>query len=136
VIREPSVIMRLFRTRLHVYISLVFLACVVTAVIVILMLPRERVTRANYDKIEIGMSVADVESLLGPPDFRWIGPILSKYTVEYPPGHGWSSPEVTILVMPDANGRIVYRRCADGQPRASAFEMVWAEIHSWICGCF
>jgi hypothetical protein len=39
---------------------------------VVLLRPREdRITRANYDRIEVGMSRADVEAILGPPgDYR------------------------------------------------------------------
>ena len=140
--------MRLFRTRLHGYISLVLLACVVTAAIVVLLLPRERVTRANFEKIEIGMSVADVETLLGPPDFEWYDAIVPKprtldsgphgreQDYEQSTGQGWNSAEITILVTADANGRIVRRDSADGRRRANAFEMVWAEIHWWIMRFF
>ena len=45
--------MRFFRTRLHAHIALVLLVCLVIAGVVILLLPRERVTRANFEKIEV-----------------------------------------------------------------------------------
>ena len=57
--------MNLFRTRLHAYLALVFLACLLTAGSVVLMLPRGRLTRANFEKIQVGMSLEDVERLFG-----------------------------------------------------------------------
>jgi hypothetical protein len=45
--------MRFFRTPLHAYVALVLLACLLIAGIVILLLPRERVTRANFEKIQV-----------------------------------------------------------------------------------
>jgi hypothetical protein len=133
-------IMRLFRTRFHAYVALVFLACLLITGIVIL-LPRERVTRANFERIEIGMSVADVQTLLGRrPEVqavdsgRVLGP--SSYSVDLGPKRlhrdgyqnytrqQWSSPELTINVISDANGRIVCRYSHEGQRRPSVFDIV------------
>jgi hypothetical protein len=118
--------MRLFRTRLHAYISLVLFGCVVIAGIVVLLLPRERVTRANFERIEIGMSLDDVERLLHAPDLEYRNGaegIPKGFTL-----YGWISPEVTILVISDANGTILRRGSLDGQRRASVFQIAW----SWI----
>jgi hypothetical protein len=48
-------------------VALVGLAVVVAAVVVLLWPRAGRVTRANRDRIRIGMSRADVEAILGPP---------------------------------------------------------------------
>jgi hypothetical protein len=97
--------MRLFRTRLHALFSLVLLACGVTAVFVILVLPRERVTRANFEKIQVGMSLDEVERLLGPPyselitvratnEFAWEeGDLDCVYSTK------WYGAELTIRVL-------------------------------------
>ena len=128
--------MRFFRTRLHAYVVLVLLASLLVAGIVLLLLPRERVTRANFDKIEIGMSVADVERLLGPPDFEYPpNPYFDsqgrKQRYQDCAGHGWSSPEITILLISNGDSRIVRRDRADGQTRATVFQIVltWIMRH-------
>jgi hypothetical protein len=52
-------------------VALAGLAVVVAAGVVVLRPRQDRVTRANYDRIQIGMSRADVETILGPPgDYR------------------------------------------------------------------
>ena len=142
--------MRLFRTRLHAYITLVFVACVVTAVIVVLLLPPERVTRANFEKIELGMSTADVQRLLGRrPNFEMVesgivrGP--AAYSMDFDPKglrqdgyqdykrQQWDSPDVIIVVVSDATGRIVCRYTAPGEGRRpSVFETAWY----WIMRLF
>jgi hypothetical protein len=122
-------IMRLFRTRLHAYVSLVVLACVLIAGIVVLLLPRERVTRANFEKIEIGMSLADVERLLGPPsgrqpmlgmfqDGRFVWDGLDGAEELRRKGYGdydmlgWASPGIEIVVFFDIHGIVVDRLAA------------------------
>jgi hypothetical protein len=120
--------MRLFRTRLHA-VSLVFLACLLVGGIVILLLPRERVTRANFEKIEIGMSLADVERLLGPPsgrkpmlgmfqDGRFVWDGLDGAEELRRKGYGdydmlgWASPGIEIVVFFDTHGIVVDRLAA------------------------
>jgi hypothetical protein len=52
-------------------VALAGLAVVVAAGTVVLWPREDRVTRANYDRIQIGMSRVDVEAILGPPgDYR------------------------------------------------------------------
>ena len=52
-------------------VALVGLAVVVAAGVVMLWPWEDRVTRYNYDRIQIGMSLADVEAILGSPgDYR------------------------------------------------------------------
>ena len=108
--------MRLFRTRLHAYVALVLLACVVTAVIVVLLLPGERVTEANYEKIKLGMSQAEVQRLLGPPDHEDRGDSIYQQ---------WHSPELTIILISDGAGGVRARWSGKGKRTASVFEMLW-----------
>jgi hypothetical protein len=52
-------------------VALAGLAVVVAAGVVVLWPRADRVTRANYERIQIGMTRADVEAILGPPgDYR------------------------------------------------------------------
>jgi hypothetical protein len=123
--------MRLFRIKLHRYVALVLLACVVTAVIVIAMLPPEQVTRANYDKIHVGMSLEEVEQLLGPPHLEQ-GVVQGKgrnIVDIWPQYHEWISAELAIVVMADDNDRVVDLFCY--QKNGGFFERVWY----WIVKC-
>jgi hypothetical protein len=57
--------------RRKVLVGLGGLAVVVAAGTVVLWPRAERVTRENFDRIQIGMSQADMEAILGPPgDYR------------------------------------------------------------------
>ena len=118
--------MRLFRARLQAYISLVLLACVLTAGTVILLLPHGRVTKANFEKIQVGMSLEDVERLLGPPDgegeLRKKGDLDRIFQV-------WTSPEITIMVSADPARRVVGRGILE---MGSLWERVW----SWVMEYF
>jgi hypothetical protein len=132
--------MRLFRTRLHAYAALVFLGCLVIVGVVILVLPRKGVTRANFEKIEIGMSVADVQRLLGRrPDFetRTVqGDVFWPHVKEGDRDcifQRWSSPEATIIVVVDATGRVVYR-FAFSDSSLVAKGNFWEAVWSWIMG--
>jgi hypothetical protein len=52
-------------------VTLAGMAVVVAAGAVVLWPREDRVTRANYDRIQIGMNRANVEAILGPPgDYR------------------------------------------------------------------
>jgi hypothetical protein len=127
----------LLRARLHAYVALVFLACVVTAVIVVVMLPRERVTRANYDKIRTGMSEADLLRLLGPPDFE---KQVFQNTLAFGPVHvrsmeedrgiyrQWVSPKAAILVIVDDAGTVVHRNFIE--------RGLWSTVWSWVTEYF
>jgi hypothetical protein len=57
--------------RRKLLVALAGLAVVVAAGVVVLWPREDRVTRANYDRVLIGMKRADVEAILGPPgDYR------------------------------------------------------------------
>jgi hypothetical protein len=143
-------IMPLLPTRLHAYVALVLLACLLIAGIVILLLPRERVTRANFEKILIGMSQADVHRLLGPPDFQAVelgifrGPDYElnslfgpdklrrmgyrEYTRLY-----WRSQQIGINVILDNDGIVVFRYSLDEKGPESWTDLVRYWI-SWLSG--
>ena len=126
--------MRLFRTRLHTYVALVFLACLVIAGIVMLLFPRGRVTRANFEKIQVGMSLEDVERLLGLPDFeaRLVEGKDGDIRPEELRKEGdqdcilqvWASPEVNFIVIADPTRRVV---------RRDTVEMgLWDRVWYWV----
>jgi hypothetical protein len=88
------------------------------------LLPPERVTRANFEKIEIGMSNSDVQRLLGPPQLRAVDLGMVRgdtYSVDFgggsPPEKGftkcirqqWNSPEITIVVIFDTKDTVICR---------------------------
>jgi hypothetical protein len=121
--------MRRFRTRVHAYAMLVILVWLVIGGIVVLLLPGERVTRAHFDKIKLGMSLADVEGLLGPPDWTTRLPRAAL-----PRGHElyeeedfirerWHSSELTIMVSADGDGK-VFDRLSFPERHATAFDRV------------
>jgi hypothetical protein len=116
----------------------------------ILMFPQERVSQANFEKIELGMSQAAVQRILGPPEYQTIelgmvqGP--KTYSIDFHArpeelrlrGHRdykrqqWSSPEITIIVIWDAGGSVVCRYTGEGQRRLNPLELVWY----WISRLF
>jgi hypothetical protein len=62
-------------------VALAGLAVVVAGGAVVLWPRANRVTRENYDRIQIGMSRADVEAVLGPPGLYASGPLMVGGTV-------------------------------------------------------
>jgi hypothetical protein len=72
------------------------LAVVGAAGVVLLRLQEDRVTRANYDRIQIGMSRADVEAILGPPgDYSTT---QMAYLLEDPwPVESWPSDDRVVV---------------------------------------
>jgi hypothetical protein len=133
--------MRLFRTRFHEHLSVVLLVCLLITGIVILLFPREGVAQASFEKIEIGMSLDEVQRLLGPPDLEWIDSGLQRemgwYTLDCDPKRLredryrnttrqlWSSPELTIVVISNFAGRVACRGFCGGRKRDNAFVMLW-----------
>ena len=58
-------------------IALAGLAVLVAAGAFVLWPRPDRITRANYDRIRMGMSRAEVEAILGPPGDYTTGPVAS-----------------------------------------------------------
>jgi hypothetical protein len=99
-------------------IGLLAVSLVLAGVLVALVMPRHcPVNRAAYDRIEEGMSLAEVEALLGGPpgDYRTVwtreedklfGPTrLSGVALVY----GWAGDEGNVYVMPDRNGIVCWK---------------------------
>jgi hypothetical protein len=78
--------------------------------VVILLLPRERVTRANFEKIQLGLSQDDLLGLLGPAvETRLSGKTLLEEGDHDCTLRRWNSAKMTIIVIADAAGRVVDR---------------------------
>jgi hypothetical protein len=103
-------------------------------------LPQERVTRANYEKIQLGMSQADLRLLLGRPQVQAVdlGMVQGDSYLTYLPGGSppdkgfrkcmrqqWDSPEISIVGVFDTEGRVICRYTGEGQRRVNAIDIVW-----------
>ena len=135
--------MRFLRTRLRAYLLLAFVGCLLTTVSLVVLLPRERVTRANLEKIELDMSQAGLHGLLGPPDYQTVELGMVNGPNSYSTNFGdsakelrlrgyrdytrqqWHSPEITIITISDAEGRVVCKYSGEGQRRVNAIDIVW-----------
>jgi hypothetical protein len=58
--------------RRNLLVALAVLA-VVAAAVILLRLPRDPITWKNFDRILKGMTRAEVEAILGPPNVTWAG---------------------------------------------------------------
>jgi hypothetical protein len=112
--------------RSHPWLTLAALAGAVVTLSWIV-LGGNQVTRSNFDRIQLGMSRADVHDLLGPPEFQVVesglvdGPASyitnREQTDEERRRRGfrdyrreqWSSSEIEIVVISDLEGRVVCR---------------------------
>jgi hypothetical protein len=113
-------------------IALAVLA-IALAVLAIIFRPRLRVTQANFHRIQIGMSQAELSALLGPPELQVLesglveGPekyiTNSSQTEEQARQRGfrdyhrqqWASSEITIIAISDPEGRVACRYSAGGR---------------------
>ena len=106
---------------------------VVGAVLVLFLWSRERVTRQNFGKIRVGMSMAELHQVLGPPDYR----VVQSGLVNGPESYStnsflseeerrqrgfrdyqhlqWTSSDLTIVAISDAEGLVVCRYTGPGQ---------------------
>ncbi len=113
---------------------LAFIAfAIVVSTLVIALWPKQRITKANFDKIQIGMSQEELRRLLGPPEFDKVevglvkDPNTYSITLSTPPeelrrqGHKdyrwqqWTSSEISIVVVSDMEGQVVCRYPGPGQ---------------------
>jgi hypothetical protein len=95
-------------TRVRYILAAIFTLAVVGFVTVALWPPSPGVTHANFDRIQDGMTVAEVEAIMGKPDQRlgterqwWTLPSGNSATVVY------SEELVTEKIWPDADETIV-----------------------------
>ena len=111
----------------------VALAIIVAAVLFTLW-PKQRISSANFDKIEIGMPQAELRELLGAPEFDSVvfglveGPKTFSTNFHFSNeqlrqrgfrDYGyqqWNSSDITIVVISDQQGEVVCRYNLEGQP--------------------
>jgi hypothetical protein len=113
------------------------LAAIALGGIVVVLIPvmqgSSPVTRANFDKIQIGTPLAEVHRMLGPPEFHTVefGLVEAPGSYITRPGDGeeearrrgfkqyrrqqWNSSEFDIIVISDIEDRVVYRYGGPGQ---------------------
>lgn len=108
--------------------------------------PRNAVSLANYQRIQIGMSQVEVSRLLGgPPQFqkRQLGRVdgPDKYVINFGneqeklrnrgfrdyEWQQWHSGEITIAVVSDLDGIVVCRYSSPGQSR-NWTQQVWSFV--------
>src|SRR5690242_17913612 len=88
-------------------------ACVCATLAVLALLPEPGVTKANFDRIEIGMTQAVAEGIFGRPSTRTLTIIHDKEkgflsTIRFDPGKGcaWLGGDGDAMVLFDDNARI------------------------------
>jgi hypothetical protein len=75
-----------------------------------LLWPRTAITPENYEKIQAGMTLAEVEAILGgPARDETAGPPRTAMIQSVRPDREWNSDRVSIWVYLDAEGRV--REC-------------------------
>jgi hypothetical protein len=112
---------------------LAFLAfAIVLAALVFALWPKQRITKANFDKIQAGMSQEELRQLLGTPYFDnvQLGLVIDPQTFAPPSGppgelrrkgykeyrwQNWASSEISIGVVSDSEGQVVCRYSQPGQ---------------------
>jgi hypothetical protein len=113
--------------------------------LLVLLWPPNPITRANFDRIRVGMSQAELYGLLGAPQYQTVESGLVEGPETYATNRDqsdeerrrrgfreyrrqqWTSSEVTIIVISEPQGRVVCRYSGDGQTRD------WlAFLRSWL----
>jgi hypothetical protein len=120
--------------RRHPLLASIALSLVVGALVVVLW-PRDRVTRENFAKIRVGMSQLELYQLLGSPGYQVVEiglvdrpdsySINKSLSVEAKRQQGfrdyrrqhWTSPKLAISVISDLEGQVVCRYTGPGQKR-------------------
>jgi len=127
--------------------SRTFLVCsgfalVVLIVVFVIWPKKSRINKANFGKIQVGMSQADLHQLLGPPQYEKVeigrveGPetyVISGMSNEaafrrgfrYCQRQQWSSSEINITVILDHDGQVVCRYSSQGSP----LDLLWLLRH-------
>jgi hypothetical protein len=127
------------RKRLILAAALVAFTCLLLGVLVALP-PRSGVTKANYDRIGIGMSYWDeIESILGKPGDSTTGPYafdVQRHIESAPnikidhhvsPFHAvpgrrvWIGDEGIIIIYFDSKDKVVYKSFCDVEPVSPSF---------------
>jgi hypothetical protein len=124
-------------------VAMAGLAVVVTVGAVVLWPRADRVTRANYERIQIGMTRADVEAILGPPGDYTTGPLTDPNGIELllsllPPASGvespwWAADYGTVGVWFDEGGRVVMKNYEpySKAPQGVGANLLWRAKRQW-----
>jgi hypothetical protein len=102
------------RRKLLIILALTFLACLVLGLLFSNAGPLAldtTITVANGGRIKAGQTRAEVEKLLGPPRYEPGGTKKVGIMVAVQGGHKlehWCSPEASILICFDENGKVVW----------------------------
>jgi hypothetical protein len=89
--------------------ALALLALFGLAVLLLALYAMERrpgVTRANYQRIQNGMRLAEVEALLGRPADETVSVSLEAPGGPVPPGRAWEDNGLRVTVWPDRAGAV------------------------------
>jgi hypothetical protein len=89
--------------------ALTLLALLGLSVVLLALYAAERkpgVTRANYQRIQNGMRLAEVEALLGGPADETVAVPLETPGGPVPPGQAWEDYGLRITVWPDRGGAV------------------------------
>ena len=131
--------------RSHQWVALLATGIAVVAVVFVLW-HRGAVTRASFQRIQVGMSQAELCGLLGRPevDTMELGMVQGPDTYSIIVGGSdderrqegfmnyrrqqWASPEITIIVISDPDGSAVCRYSREGQSLLGWLDLV----RSWI----
>jgi hypothetical protein len=134
--------------RSHPRVALLATAVAAVAVVFVSW-PRETVTRANFQRIQVGMSQAELWALFGRPEYDTVElglvPGPETFTVNFDQSDDerhrrgfrnyrrqqWTSREITIVVISEPDGGVVCRYSCEGQWRG------WREfLRSWVSRLF
>jgi hypothetical protein len=97
------------------FLALAMIAVVVAAALTIASLgPRSAITAENAAKIEKGMTLAQVEELLGGPARNEDGPFIEAWGAR-PPTAFWRSRHVLVCVWLDAAGTVTAWQIHEGE---------------------
>ncbi len=135
--------MATLRTRPRYWLLVVFLACLMALIVVLILKPRGNITQATFQRIRIGMTESGLRHLLGRPDYQTVelglvrGPM--SYSVDFgsnkellrQQGHRdyarqqWSSAELTIIAISDTEGKVVCCYRGEGQKNSPTWRVIW-----------
>jgi hypothetical protein len=107
-----------------------------------------RVTQENFDRIRKGMTPAEVQAILGPPDDYTTGPVKQppppqtgfaegewsyKDGAERPTSDTWRSDAASIWVVYDGSGALVYRSYIPMEriPQSAVDNLLWRARRQW-----
>jgi hypothetical protein len=76
-----------------------------------LLVAPDAITKANCDRIQLGMTEREVEAILGGPAEETLAPEPDPYAIKH-----WSSSTASILVYFDSSGRVCHTTFGKKEP--------------------